>query len=136
MGKRTTGRKLAMQTLYQLDIQKVEIEELIESYVLAHELPDVTRDWCLYLIRGVETNLEAVDTYITKYAIDWDINRFNLVDKNILRIAFFELVFGDTPHNVVIDEAIELSKRFSTEDSPKFINGILGAYILKECLPA
>jgi transcription antitermination protein NusB len=132
MGSRSTGRKLAMQSLYQVDIRKVDAELVIENYILDNDLPEDTKNWSIYLVKGVSENLEEIDSQLTAFSIGWDIQRFNLVDKNILRVAFYELLFTETPHTIVIDEAIELSKKFSTEDSPKFINGILGAYIKKK----
>lgn len=133
MGKRSTGRKLAMQALYQVDIRKEDADVIIDTYILNDDILEDTKNWAIYLIKGAADHLENIDSYISKYAVDWDIKRLNLIDKSILRLAFYELLYTDTMHTVVIDEAIELSKKFSTDESPKFINGILGTYIKKEC---
>jgi len=136
MGKRSTGRKLAMQALYQIDIAKADDQTVLDSFFSDFEIMEPTLDWATYLTQGVLHYREELDGLIRKYAIDWDINRISLVDKNILRVAFYELLHTETPHTVVINEAIEISKKFSSDDSPKFINGILGMYIKTECSQA
>ncbi|MBT5954034.1 transcription antitermination factor NusB [bacterium] len=132
MGKRSTGRKLAMQALYQVDVQKVDIEKIVEDFVNKSDSIDETKEWTTFLIEGVWKNKEAIDEKISEYAIDWDIDRLLIIDKSILRIAFFELCFTEIDNNIVINEALEIAKEFSEEDSSKFINGILGKYVDSE----
>ena len=134
MGKRSTGRKLAVQALYQTDARKEKLPEFVDAFLGSLPLQEDTLGWAKELSFGTWEKLKEVDQEISTYAVDWDISRMNLLDKNILRVAFYELLFTETPHNVVIDEAIEISKKYSTEESPKFINGILGQYI-KSCSP-
>ena len=73
--------------------------------------------------------VDETDKLIEKYSIDWTIDRISLVDLSILRLAFYELIKTDTPYTIILNEAVELSKEFSEDDSPKFINGILGNYV-------
>ena len=134
MGKRSTGRKLAMQLLYQHEIKQVEFEEVKAVFESHSTYQKETKEWALKLFESTIKYQFDCDELIKKYAIKWDIDRLNLVDKSILRLAFYELLFTETPYTIVVNEAIELSKRYSTEESPKFINGILGTYVKDTCL--
>ena len=132
MGKRSTGRKLAMQALYQAEIQRLDIQELLDEF-LAQSNPNAdTRDWAKELAGNAFLHIEDADTKIKDYAINWDLSRLNLVDKSILRLAIYELDHTETPINIVLNEAIEIAREFSTDESPKFINGILGNYIKRD----
>ncbi|RAP32741.1 transcription antitermination factor NusB [Candidatus Marinamargulisbacteria bacterium SCGC AAA071-K20] len=134
MGKRSTGRKLAMQLLYQLDAQKSESDSVKTIFEEQAKFHEDTKEWALTLFEGAAKAQSECDDLIIKYAIGWEIGRINSVDRCILRLAFYELLHTETPFTVVVNEAIELCKRYSTEDSPKFVNGILGNYVKKECL--
>jgi transcription antitermination protein NusB len=133
MGKRSTGRKLAMQLLYQSAIQHGKSEDIgviFEEHSIYHE---DTKKWALNLFEeAIKVQIDC-DKLIVKYAIGWELSRINAIDKSILRLAFYELLFTDTHFNIVLNEAIELAKRYSTEESPKFINGILGTYVKETC---
>ncbi len=131
MGRRHTGRKLAMQVLYQAQIRQGKLEESIDDYIQEGAFHQDTKDWASFLARGAWDSRVKADPLIQEYAIGWTLDRINPVDLSLLRLAFFELFEGSTPATVVIDEAIELSKKYSTDDSAKFINGILGSYVEK-----
>ena len=127
-------RIIALQILYSLDVKDkfnydsaiVEIEK-IKSNDESVQLEDV--EYYIHeLIRGVIDNKEQLDQKVDKLAINWDLDRIALVDLNILRIALFEIING-MPVGVAIDEAVELAKEYGNENSPKFINGILGESI-------
>lgn len=133
MGKRHTGRKLAFQALYQLEIRTDSFEEIIKLFLDDGDIYPETREWAKSLVEGAWNKHESADKLIIQFAKDWSFDRINLVDKSILRLSFYELNYTQTAANVVIDEAIELAKQFSTDDSPKFINGILGHYLEKKC---
>jgi len=135
MGKRATGRKLAMQALYQIESRNDSRDLILEQFLEQSRYDSETIEWAVYLTRSTWDHRHNLDDIIKEYAIDWEINRITPIDKNILRIALFELKYTDTPINVVLNEAIEISKKYSTEESPKFINGILGNYVKKECSP-
>ena len=129
MGRRTTGRKLAMQVIYQAEVNEDKLNEAISDYIEASKFHNFSKSFSIELARGAWTSREEADTLLTNYAIGWDLDRISLIDKSICRLAFYELIHTDTPHTVVLNEAIELAKKYAAEDSPKFINGILGAYV-------
>lgn len=129
MGRRHTGRKLAMQILYQIEVRSVDIETVLEDYKYDKRFHKETLNWAFELANGAWSNCQKSDDWIKKYAIDWEFSRINPLDKSLLRMAFYELCCTDTPHTVILNEAIELAKKYSSDDSPKFINGILGSYV-------
>ncbi len=133
MGRRHTGRKLAMQAVYQAEVQGGDISYIIDAYIEAGNFHPETKEWASELATGVWANKAASDTLVSAYAIGWDLSRINPVDLSLLRVAFYELLHFDTAPSIILNEAIELSKKYSTDDSPKFINGILGKYVEKEC---
>ena len=135
MGRRSTGRKLAMQVLHQTDVQKAEVDDIICSYLDKGLFHKETKEWASELSKAAWDMHDQSDVFIVRYSEGWEFSRINIVDKSILRIALYELRYTDTPYSVVIDEALELAKKYSTEDSSKFINGILATFIKKECLP-
>jgi len=134
MGKRSTGRKLAMQALYQAEIRNVPIEEIIDGFLEDGRYIDETIKWATFLATQTWVKREDMDKIIEKYSIGWDLDRISPIDKSLLRIALYEIVYESTSPNVVINEVIEMAKRYSQEESPKFLNGILGEFIKKECL--
>jgi N utilization substance protein B len=129
MSKRHTGRKLAMLVLYQADIQGTDVSEVLSSFLDPTAYIEETKNWVHTLAFGVETHQDELDALITRYAIGWELSRIAPVDRNILRIAFYELLYEKGHPRVVINEALEVAKKYATDDSPKFINGILGMYI-------
>jgi len=129
MGKRRTGRKLAMQILYQAELQGLQVDEIADDYLDSNPFHPETRQWATQLAVQAWEKREDADALIKQLSIDWDFSRISPIDKSLLRLAFYELCFTNTPMNVVLDEAIELAKKYSTDDSPKFINGILGKYV-------
>lgn len=138
MGKRNTGRKLAMQILYQAEICKQQATpEMQKSFFEHHQvvIPE-TRSWASELVEGVNVYRAQLDTLIAKYAIGWSLDRLRPVDLCILRIAFYELLHTQSSPNVVINEAIEIARRYAAAESPKFLNGILGKYVEDTCSQA
>ena len=129
MGKRNTGRKLAMQTLYQTEVRKADIETVLDVFMEKAAYLETTKEWSCFLARNTFAKKEELDKIIAQYAIDWDLDRINPLDKSLLRLALYKLKYTDTPLRVVLDEVIEIAKKYSTQDSAKFINGILGKYI-------
>ncbi|MBT5855926.1 transcription antitermination factor NusB [bacterium] len=134
MGVRATGRKLAMQALYQAAMRKETAPELVE-FINEGLFQNDTKAWALELINGASKHLDEVDKVIKSYSKDWSFDRINPIDKSILRLGLYELIHTDTPHSVIINEALEMAKRYSTDDSPKYINGILGQYVDDQCSP-
>ena len=126
MGKRRRAREFALQILFQQDINRNDWEEGLKLFWdLTPADPDVI-NFTNILVRGTIEHLEEIDTLIKKYAQNWDINRMAVVDRNLLRFSIYELLyFEEIPPKVTINEAIELAKTFGTQDSGRFINGIL-----------
>jgi len=130
--KRTRARELAMQGLYQLDVQGPELLERLGEFFIENESDDFVRKLALEWSRGVWENLARCDGLITASTIKWRLSRLSFVDKSILRLAVYQLKFCcDIPPKVVINEAIELAKKFSTAQSSAFVNGVLDAVLKK-----
>jgi len=119
---RTDARERALILLYEAESKAVPPHEVLASQVLP--IDDLTR----VLVEGVETNQQRLDSAISDHAKGWTLARMPSIDRNVLRIAGFELLgLPEVPVAVVLDEAVELAKRFSTEDSGRFVNGVLSA---------
>ncbi|NWF99924.1 MAG: transcription antitermination factor NusB [Thermoanaerobaculaceae bacterium] len=126
MGTRRRGRELALQMLYQYELAGTPPEEISTSLEELQQAPAAAQEFALELVRGVVANLEAIDARIAAQADNWRLDRMAAVDRNVLRLALFELLFQrDTPPAVVIDEAVEIAKRFGSEKSGQFVNGVL-----------
>lgn len=125
--KRTKARELALQVLFAIEISQIDPDEVISIFWQEHEntLPEI-KEFADSLISGVLKRLIEIDSIITSYADNWKFSRLAAVDRNILRIGTLELIeMKNTPEAVVINEAVELAKTYSTQDSPGFVNGIL-----------
>ncbi|MFQ5900006.1 MAG: transcription antitermination factor NusB [Thermodesulfobacteriota bacterium] len=126
MGIRRRAREFALQVLYQVDVAGYEAEQAFKACCENLCPPETGKDFSFGLVTGVVGNREHLDKLIKGASEHWTLKRMPLIDRNILRLAAFELLYcDDIPHKVSINEAIELSKRFGTEDSPSFINGVL-----------
>lgn len=124
-----------MQLLYQSELRHQPMAEVVPEFVTANGAQhDETVLWACELAQAASNVIAEADVVIQKYAIGWKIERINPIDKNLLRLGYYELKYSDTPVNVVLNEVIEIAKQFSTEESPKFINGILGSFVKNECL--
>jgi N utilization substance protein B len=139
MSNRHLARTIAMQSLFLWDFRGKKNEDLLEIVkgVFTSFAPNFDdHGFVSDVIEGVVKNLKAIDKYITKYATEWPLDQITIVDRNILRIGVYELVYNDDiPAKVAINEAIEIAKTFGSESSGKFVNGVLGAIykdILKE----
>ena len=129
MGKRSTGRKLGMQALYQAELRKEDVNNFLEEFLEEAESLDETKDFAKELAQGAWSNKTEIDKLIKKYAIDWDLDRITIIDKSLLRMAFYELIYVKVPARIVVNEMVELAKKFCEDESPKFLNGIVGKYI-------
>lgn len=133
MRKRTLAREQALKLLYRLDISGEDIDEVINDGLSAVEDVEI-REFAESLVRGTWLKRESIDEMIAKHALNWELNRMAVVDRNILRMATYELLeFKDIPPKVTINEAIELAKKFGDEESGKFVNGILDKIARCEC---
>ena len=125
---RHLGRERAVQWLYQWELSGLDLDDVLSrQHQVDVHAPDRERDaWAVELVRGTARELHRIDPLITQHATNWRIERMAVVDRVILRLGVYELLCTpDTPAAVVIDEAVELGKRFGTEDSGAFVNGVL-----------
>lgn len=125
--ERTTARRVALQVLYTAEIKGITAAEVVAEGTFLSEEGTLT-DYALDLVRGVENNRIAIDGNLKAAAENWSLGRMPIVDRSILRIATYEILFvEDVPTSVAINEAVELAKDFGGEDeSPRFVNGVLG----------
>ena len=137
---RAASRQLALQALYALDLARARAAagdaahgaepragEVFDEVAANFELPAGSRSFAEELMRGVSEKRESLDAHIARCARNWRLERMAAVDRNILRLATYELTRGDAPATVIIDEAIELARRFGDDPSPAFVNGVLDA---------
>ena len=126
LGSRRLGREAALQILYLKDISQNALE-MIPNAVLADEpLTPKTQDFARRLAEGVLSEQGRIDPLIKKYTENWEMSRMAAIDRSILRLAAYELLHEmETPINVIINEAVEIAKKYSTSESSKFVNGIL-----------
>ena len=129
MPARRRSRQRALQILFLWDARRQPLYEAINSYfdtLYAEEHPE-RDDFAVSLLEGAIAHIEEVDGLITRHAEHWRMERMPAVDRNILRLGVYELLHGATPAAVTIDEALELTRKFSSEESVQFVNGVLDA---------
>ncbi|HZT33443.1 MAG TPA: transcription antitermination factor NusB [Bryobacteraceae bacterium] len=132
MPSRRRSRQQALQILFLWDFRKQPMEDALNAYfdtLTAEEgRPKLPRDpFLLELVQGAVEHLAEIDHRISRHAEHWRIERMPAVDRNILRLAVYEMMHADTPAAVVIDEALELARKYSNEESVQFVNGVLDA---------
>ncbi len=129
MRKRTKAREFALQVLYQIDITHDSFDESLSNFWQAYSeeaIEEQVKNFTNELVKGVTDNLDKIDAKINQCAANWQIKRMAVVDRNILRMSCYELMFrDDIPAKVSINEAIELAKKYSGPEAGKFVNGIL-----------
>jgi N utilization substance protein B len=137
---RHKAREQTLQMLFEWDLRRIPLDEIARNYYgsllvsedsVANPRPD---DFARNLLEGVTNELPAIDDLISRHAANWRMERMPAVDRNVLRLAVYEMMRTDTPSAIVIDEALELARRFAGEESVQFVNGVLDA-VRKE-LPA
>ena len=132
MDRRTRARELAIQGLFQLDVQGSDALEIMDRFFLESGEDDFIRNLASDWTRRAWDNLAQCDEIIVDATIKWEVSRLSPVDRSILRLATYQLKFcSDIPPRVVINEAIEFAKKFSTDKSPAFVNGVLDAILKK-----
>jgi len=131
MSNRHLARTIAMQSLFNWDFNgkpKKDLEKLVKKNFEQFAPRFDDHGFVKKLINGVVNKLDKVDEYITRYATEWPLEQITIVDRNVLRIGVYELIYDDDiPAKVAINEAIEIAKAFGGESSGKFVNGVLGA---------
>jgi len=135
MTRRSRAREVALQLLFQRDHNPHIERSVIESFAHDRLREPAVEPFCLGLYDGVVNNLSAIDEKLATAAENWRLSRMAGVDRNLLRMGAFELMFcPDTPPSVALDQAIELARRYGTADSPAFVNGILDR-LLQDAVP-
>ncbi len=127
-GVRRKAREVALQTLYEIDTSRHRAEEVLNRILFDQEIAEEGAIFARNLVTGVIANMESIDENIKVYAPAWPIEQISVIDRNILRLAIFEIIIdNEVPVKVAINEAIELAKSFGTDNSSKFVNGVLGS---------
>ncbi len=126
MGKRRKARESTLQILFQLEFNDSDAEKAFRQYWKDKKATKAVKDYCRWLIKGITSNQESIDKSIQSVSKRWRLSRMPVVDRNILRMAVFELLYEeDVAPAIIINEAIEISKKFSGEQASMFINGVL-----------
>jgi N utilization substance protein B len=126
LGKRRRSREFALQVLYQLDVTKEDAAKILSQFRNHFPQHEESNGFAELIVHGVLDHAREIDQLIERYSENWRLDRMSMIDRNILRMAIFELIYcEDIPPKVTLNEAIELGKRYGSEDSGSFINGIL-----------
>ena len=133
MGQRRRSREIILKLLYQKELNDQNPEDMLENFWHEKEEKEEVKSFVASIFCGVNESKDELDTWIMKYSKNWDLNRLSIIDKCILRLSVYELLHRkDIPPKVSINEAIDISKKYSNADAGKFINGILDK-VSKEC---
>ena len=128
MKARRRARAIALQALYELDFTEHSPEYALGCRLKEHILPEAAMSFAFHLVEGVTDHATQLDRVVAELAPEWPVDQIAVVDRNILRIAIYELLFdSDIPPKVAINEAVELAKMFGSDSSPRFVNGVLGS---------
>lgn len=132
MKTRHQARALALKALFEIDCVGHKPAQVLDYLILDENLPEEGAQFAHALVEGVTANRVTLDEIIRQHAPEWPVEQLAVIDRNILRIALYELQYtGDVPIKVAINEAIELAKTFGSDTAPRFVNGVLGAFLLQ-----
>ncbi len=127
-GPRRKARAIVLQALYEIDSTKHEVEAVVSRFLTEGELSEENNAFVQELVSQVLQNKEEIDRKIQRFAPAWPIEQISIIDRNILRLAIFEVLFDNKVSvKVAINEAVELAKKFGSDNSSKFVNGVLGS---------
>lgn len=126
MGARRKARKRAVDILYEADLRDGSLLEILSERMITPSAQTKPGEYTIKIVQGVAEQQTRIDELLASYAIGWSLERMPAVDRAIGRIATWEILSGEVPAAVAIDEAIELAQELSTDDSPRFLNGLLG----------
>lgn len=130
---RRTARELVVQSLFQIDFSACSAEEALDAAVEEQNTKSAVkaRNYAQISLNGILNSLAEIDAKIAEFSIDWEVSRMPAVDRNILRLAVYEIYFAGEkiPAGIAINEAVEIAKVYGSEDSPRFINGLLGKMV-------
>lgn len=128
MKARTRARGLALQALYEIDLADHPIGEVLQNRLEGEELREDLKEFTRSIVSGVVPIREELDFIIARYAPEWPMDQVATIDRNILRVATWEIMIqAETPLKVIINEAVELAKLYGSDSAPRFINGVLGS---------
>jgi len=125
MARRSRAREVALQVLFQDDVNPPDTSEETNRFLRQRLHHDELVDFAASLVSGVRRNRSELDGVLRETAVNWALERMATTDRNILRLGAYEILYTDTPGRVAINEAVELAKRFGARQSPQFVNGIL-----------
>ena len=132
---RRQARELALQILFQIDLGQASPETAFQYTIQGKDLDRESTEFIRRIVFGTLQNLKILDKAIVSVSRDWDLGRMAVVDRNIMRMALFEIFYcEDIPGSVSLNEAIELAKIFGTDDSGRFVNGVLGKIVEAPCV--
>jgi len=132
MERRSRAREVALQALFQEDLNPRDSVDQLAPFVHSRIKDESLRTFAIGLVQGVKRNLAELDALIEEKAENWSLSRMAATDRNVLRLGAFEIRYGDTPDRVAIDEAVDLAKRFGSENSSQFVNGILDKLLVHD----
>jgi transcription antitermination protein NusB len=136
IGTRRQARMIALQTLYEYDTAQHNPQEVLQRHVEERHLQPKVEEYARELIEGVNNHLAEIDAHIQSAAREWPLHQMARIDKNILRLAIYEILFNNTvPAKAAINEAVELAKQFGSDTSSRFINGVLGTIFIRAQQP-
>jgi N utilization substance protein B len=128
MKPRTRARSLALQALYEIDLAGHPMGEVLAARIDDYDLEDELEEFASRLVRGVYPIRKELDGYIAEHAPEWPIEQVSIIDRNLIRMAVWEFAISQqTPVKVAINEAVELAKRYGSDSSSRFVNGVLGS---------
>lgn len=133
MKKRTEARAIALQALYELDVTDHPLGTVLKSRIADADLDEDLVYFIHDIVHGVWPNVSELDRFIAEHAPEWPLDQVAIIDRNILRIALWELAVNTkTPLKVAINEAVELAKTYGSDSAPRFVNGVLGSLAKRE----
>jgi N utilization substance protein B len=134
MSRRSRAREVALQILFEDDVNPRASVEDIKKFLAARLNAPELEEFCLSLIQGVRRNQVELDDLLSKTADNWSLGRMAATDRNVLRLGAYEILYTDTPDRAAINEAVELAKRYGSGQSAQFVNGILDRFLHRESL--
>ena len=130
MKSRTKARSIALQVLYEVDISGHQPGKILTDRFEWLKIDESLKEFISQIVSGVIENKQSLDEFIAAFAPEWPLDQVAIIDRNLLRIALWEIaIYKKTPLKVVVNEAVELAKKYGAEGSPRFVNGVLGALI-------
>ena len=135
MSRRSRAREVALQILFEDDVNPRASVEDIKKFLSNRLNSPELEEFCLSLIQGVRRNQTELDELLTKTADNWSLGRMAATDRNVLRLGAYEILYTDTPDRAAINEAVELAKRYGSGQSAQFVNGILDKFLHREQTP-